>query len=214
GDVIGSAATADGTVVPFLWKNGVMTSLRLGAGAQAVAINDSDQVAANFNGRALLWQDGVVTDLGELSPGGGAGPADINDAGQVVGTGGGRAYVYEGGVVTDRNALVPAGTPGLGSASAINDAGQILGYTTSGRAFLLTPDRPATAGTEWIVDDGAADFALSGARAGVTSEGYLGDSRRLAPTTRTLGSRRMLLSDRFRSAATWTFAGLDPGTYR
>ena len=37
GEVVGSAATADGTVVPFLWKNGVMTSLRLGAGAQAVA---------------------------------------------------------------------------------------------------------------------------------------------------------------------------------
>jgi probable HAF family extracellular repeat protein len=193
-------------------------------GSYPAAVNNVGQVAGSTSifvntgyGMAFLansfFYDGMnmislpVASLQNLA-------TDVNDAGQVVGTGGGRAYLYEGGVVKDLNTLVPAGTPGLSSASAINNAGQILGYTSSGRGFLLTPDRPPVPGTEWIVDDGAPEFAISGARAGVSSEGYLGDSRRLAPTSRTLGSRRMLLSDRFRSAATWSFAGLEPGTYR
>ena len=46
------------------------------------AINDAGQIAGTANSRAVLWQDGALTDLGTA----GAGQAyGLNDAGQVVG---------------------------------------------------------------------------------------------------------------------------------
>src|SRR5439155_23529940 len=48
------------------------------------AINNAGQIAGTANSRAVLWQDGTLTDLGTA----GAGQAyGLNDAGQVVGRG-------------------------------------------------------------------------------------------------------------------------------
>jgi probable HAF family extracellular repeat protein len=56
-------------------------------------------------GRAVLWQDGDITDLGTL---GGLQNAavGINDLGQVVGFSGPDAFLWQAGVLTDLNALL------------------------------------------------------------------------------------------------------------
>jgi probable HAF family extracellular repeat protein len=78
----------------------------------------------------------------------------INDSDQVVGTMPValhvyHAFIYADGVVTDLNDLIPPGSGvTLEAATAINNAGQIVGYTFTGgvnpqpHAFLLTPDQP------------------------------------------------------------------------
>ena len=65
-----------------------------------------------------------------------------------------------------------------------------------------------------IVDDGSAGFALTGARAAISVQGYQGDSRLVPPANRLPGSNRMIASPRFRSTATWSFGTLAAGTYR
>jgi probable HAF family extracellular repeat protein len=98
--------------------------------AYAVAMNNVGQIlvkeitAAGF--RTLLWQNGVLTDLGNLG-----GPCtqgqDVNDAGQVVGwaqtaAGEYHAFIWERGVLTDLAPLVGS----FSSAIAINNQGLIL----------------------------------------------------------------------------------------
>lgn len=97
----------------------------------AVAMNNGGQVlvkevtADGF--RTLLWEDGVLTDLGNLG-----GPCiqgqDINDAGQVVGwaqtaAGEYHAFLWENGVMTD---LAPLLAGNFSAAIAINTQGRIL----------------------------------------------------------------------------------------
>ena len=133
GHVIGLSAPADGApAVPFRWKDGVIADLGLGAGATVSAINDSGQIVGSTTaGRAFLWQDGVVTDLGELVAGGGASAVDINNAGQATGsayTGEAgdlgipflAAFRWEDGVMTRVGGNYP---------NAINNLGQVAGST-------------------------------------------------------------------------------------
>jgi probable HAF family extracellular repeat protein len=91
---------------------------------------------------------GQVYDLGSLGSGGSFG-LDINNNGQIVGyseldnqplTHG---FLYQDGRMFDLNSLLAA-DPGwvIGRATAINDAGQIVGrayFNGASRAFLLTP---------------------------------------------------------------------------
>jgi probable HAF family extracellular repeat protein len=72
----------------------------------------------------------------------------LNRAGIVVGestsiSGDHHAFVYRSGKMLDLNQLIPAGSGWeLGSASGINDAGQISGsglHNGQQRGFLLTP---------------------------------------------------------------------------
>lgn len=97
----------------------------------AVAMNNVGQVlvkaltAGGF--RTLLWENGVMTDLGNLG-----GPCtqgqDLNDAGQVVGwaqtaAGEYHAFLWEHGVMTD---LAPFLVGNFNAAIAINNQGLIL----------------------------------------------------------------------------------------
>lgn len=118
-----------------------------------IDINDNGQIAGTglFNGeqRAFLISDSdaifangglTITNLGTLV-GGYSSAADMNSLGQVVGTsyagaanaGNSHAVRYSGGVVTDLKTLV--GNPTIGDnssvARAINDAGQIVGYSST-----------------------------------------------------------------------------------
>jgi len=150
---------------PLLWENdGTVTHLpTLGgtgsfAGNSACAVNNQGQAVGqsdlpgDTSAHAVLWQNGVLTDLG-VFPGDSSSLAlNINDRGEVVGVGISasfslRAVVWENGVPLDLNALVPADSGlYLQLAEGINSVGEIVGFaveTSTGEthAFLATPDR-------------------------------------------------------------------------
>jgi probable HAF family extracellular repeat protein len=184
GQVVGDSDTAgtQGYGHAFLWQNGAMTDLGTLPGdgeSYALRINDSGQVVGESRGaptHAFLW-DAVhgMQNLGTLS--GDASAYGINDSGQVVGTSQvfdpnyyvTDAFVWQNGTMSDLNDLIAGGSGWtLGFASAINNAGQIVGEGTlngGNRAFLLTPDsspRSAPSGSVHFTSSDAQAVLLAG----------------------------------------------------
>jgi len=154
GDVVGYAFPSSGAFQGFLWKNGVMSNLGHLADpyyvgtphSVATAVNDSDHAVGwsehtyTANGiaynRAVLWQNGVITDLGTLPNYLLSVANAINSSGQIVGRvgtstsgGGDRAILWQSGALIDLGTL--GGT--ASTAYAINDAGQIVGKSYTAR---------------------------------------------------------------------------------
>jgi probable HAF family extracellular repeat protein len=139
GQVVGSSG------LPFLWEDGIMTSLGTlgGVGGGAVAINGAGQIVGwsrtpGFGGfgspHAFLWENDEMRDLGTL--GGSVSYAlDINEAGDVVGWSHAlagtvlRAFLWRDGVMTDLGTL-PGHANSL--AFAMNNAGQVVGTSGAG----------------------------------------------------------------------------------
>ena len=161
GSVVGRASS-NTNFGAFLFSNG--NTVFFDANGSPNDINDSGQVVggccSNDDGkrRAILFSNGVRTDLGSLSPQRMYNDAlAINNNGQIVGvsaTSGipfqsndDRAFIYGNGVMQDLNNLIPAGSGWFLSAAAdINDAGQIVGngkLNGEDHAFLLTPTEPS-----------------------------------------------------------------------
>ncbi len=140
-----------------LWDGDSITDLGTlgGEGSIATAINDNGQIVGSSlqeegGSRAFLWEDAEITNLGVLPEGGDASYAtDINSAGQVVGLIEGYgdlarvAFLWQNGEMIDLNALIPADSGWvLLGATAVNDAGQIVGFglgPEGQEVFLLTP---------------------------------------------------------------------------
>lgn len=133
-----------------LWKERTFVDLGMLPGdtySVAVAINRRDEVVGDSKTggviRAFLWKDGVMTELGALDRDAKSHALDINDDGLVIGASGGRACLWRNEKPYDLNRLIPPDSGWrLESASAINDAGLIVGQGTvhgQRRAFLLTP---------------------------------------------------------------------------
>jgi hypothetical protein len=99
--------------------------------------------------------------------------ADLNDAGQVVGSANGHAFVWSGGVTTDLH-LVDAGLPGS-YAAAINDRGQIVGYS-----FDRPPHGVAPAIKAWRYDNGEYTFLPNDRVRGGTIPTIIGDGGEVA----------------------------------
>ena len=131
GQVIGESVGRGARYRPFLWEDGVITALEPGAleggTAFAMSINDRGQVVGYLgvtHNRAVLWQDGVMTDLGTLG-GARAVAHGINNRGQIAGasetsSGEWHAFLWQDGVMSDLGAI---GTP-----LDINERGQIVGW--------------------------------------------------------------------------------------
>jgi probable HAF family extracellular repeat protein len=87
GQVIGEVRTNNFDTYPYLWQNRRMTRLR--GLATALAINERGQIlgwrATEQGPRAVVWEDGRVTDLGTLG-GQVSNAVAINDRGQIVGS--------------------------------------------------------------------------------------------------------------------------------
>jgi len=99
----------------------------LGSGAdEAMAVNDRAQIVGHCDGRAFIWEDGVVREL-VTPPGLQSRACEVNNNGQVVG-------YYTDSAKDDRAVMWDSdgmhelpGTP-ESQAVAINDSGQIAGF--------------------------------------------------------------------------------------
>jgi probable HAF family extracellular repeat protein len=162
GQVVGECHTDDTERCGFVWTRaeGISELATVGPdGAAAYGVNTHGQIVGIMYAyqHACLWPpDGEVIDLGTLV-GGNSIALDINSSGHVVGMSTGSvilpippelAFIWTpGGGMTGLGTLVEP-SPGDSRAEAINDLGQVVGYSTSPeieadgqwRAFLWTSE--------------------------------------------------------------------------
>ena len=147
GQAVGFCITPDGnSTLAFLWDDNGISDLAFGATAEATAINDRGQIAGYIgvpgSTRAVFWENGVSTVIEPPLGGTETSSIDINERGQVLGTvttpgAARRLFVWESGVMTDL---------GPGSASDINDRGEVTGRNASFVAVVWRPAKPAAGG--------------------------------------------------------------------
>ncbi len=124
----------------YSWNAGTVTDL--GSGNPG-AVNGKGQIAGTFSGIFGVWTNGVVTPLPVPSSGAAGNASDINNNADVVGsayytdTKSYRAVIWRNGTIQQIGVL-PGDVSSV--ANAINDAGQVVGYSVSStgkwRAFL------------------------------------------------------------------------------
>jgi probable HAF family extracellular repeat protein len=133
-------------------------TLPKGGTTQASAVNDVGQVTGSSGASAFRWQNGVMTNIGQLNRETPA-PGAINHSGQTVGFATGSsgqmsAWVWTGsGKIQDLNGLIPKKSGWLlQDARGLNDAGQIVvdgqkSGSNVGACLLTLNSTPASAVT-------------------------------------------------------------------
>jgi probable HAF family extracellular repeat protein len=165
GEIVGWATDAADRGHVLLWRNGKVTDLgrlRLEFDEPGEAIGERGEIVT---AGPVLWRDGKSRRLA-MPPGWtGVGVVDINGRGQIVGEGELRyerhAFLWEAGRVTDL---------GWGTdASAINEAGQVVGDAYTGdqvvRAFVLQGGK--------LTDLGALSGHLTSRAVAITDGGLI-----------------------------------------
>jgi probable HAF family extracellular repeat protein len=151
GLVVGTISDQTGTAHAVLWQDGRMEQLGTlgGVASGALGVNNEGQVvgysaldADQSRIHAVLWTDGVIKDLGTLGADFSLATA-VNDHGQVVGysytaqlpccgaSSYQHAFLWQGGHMQDLGVLGTDFTV-QSRANAINDSGQIVGWSDTG----------------------------------------------------------------------------------
>ena len=144
GQVVGWYSGADYTRHAFLWQSGSMQDLFPENGSSDAQVITQDGVILGERDRfggpggstcvaayLFMSKDGVTTDLNGASSCGGLRVIGMTESGSivetVVGEQNSRAYIWEGGVQQNLGSLKPLW--GYATATAVNNKGQIVGYS-------------------------------------------------------------------------------------
>ena len=142
-----------GNINSFIWQSGQLTSLPADKSVPinfALGLNDSgeavgySQVSTLSNRQAVYWQSGVRHSVSSNLGGHDTIGYGVNNSGQIVGTStvagdrDGHAFLWDKGTMTDLG-MLPGAVPNVmdhysSGAIAINDNGQVVGYSTTGTA--------------------------------------------------------------------------------
>ena len=135
GHIVGISNDSNAVTHAFRWSNGTMIDLdpQTDGYSRAYGINNLGQITGVINDRGFLWQNGQMSDLGDLFGGSGYTTAfAVNDFGQVVGYSGllgsttMHPFLWQDGFMTDIGTL--SGPTALGGyARGINNFGEVVG---------------------------------------------------------------------------------------
>ena len=131
--VVGSAS-ANGATRPFIYANGKLATIGGDATGEATAVNLRGQVVGTLSGRAFLYEDGVVRDLGTL--GGFSSAKGLDDFGRVVGMStdaNGTPYPF----LWANGAMQAIPGPSGSGAIDIDDAGLVIGSAEGTYGYFL-----------------------------------------------------------------------------
>jgi probable HAF family extracellular repeat protein len=137
-EVVGSTGTGT-TQRGYVWTSAAgMQALLTSAGSSSAAnaINDNGDIVGSDGTRAVMWRNGVVTDLhdGSALSVADARAWDINNSGAVVGRWDTQGFTW---TAATGMRLISAAGSALESAQAINDAGHIGGWQRTGNAPII-----------------------------------------------------------------------------
>jgi len=154
-NIVGTFSTSENVVVPgddfltngkhvshaLLIEDGGKSFQLLGAlepsvnGATPLNINQDNQIVGLSGSKAVLWQDGLIADLGGF--GGSSKAVSINNRGQIVGSsndlnGVSHAFIWDNGVIYDLSpALCETFTRCITAGISINNSNEILANVAS-----------------------------------------------------------------------------------